>query len=77
MRKYCLRYANSNMKCSGQAEEPVNRDKRGQWHYTFYRTGLIHAFFSLHLVFPIRSYHIFFCTETSLVVPVAILAASN
>ena len=64
------------MKCSGQAGEPVKRDKRGQCHYTFYRTGLIFAFFSLHLVFPIRFHHIVFCTETSLVVPVVILAAS-
>ena len=48
--------------CSGQAEEPVNRDNSEQCHYTFYRTGLMYVFFSLHvyLVFPIRSYHIVF-----------------
>ena len=48
------------MKCSGQVEEPVKRDKREKCHYTFYKTGLIYAFFCFHLVFPIRSHHVVF-----------------
>ena len=57
------------MKCSGQAEERVKRDKREQCHYLCFlllTSGVSH---------PISSYS--FCTETSLVVPVAIPVASN
>ena len=61
------------MKRSGQAKEPVKRDKRGQCHYTFYknRSNLCFLLLTSSVSHPISSYS--FCTETSLIVPMAIL----